>query len=46
MERIQTDADMQFNSKDFQEGLSVRVLRLSLSAPYHQEMNSQVEVTY
>ena len=28
MERIQTDAGMQFSSKGFREGLSVRVVKL------------------
>ena len=46
MEIIQTDNGLQFNSKDFQEGLSVRVLQLILSALDHQEMNGQVEVTW
>ena len=39
---IQTNPGMQFTSKEFQEGLYVRGVRLSLAAPYHQEMNVQV----
>ena len=46
MERIQTDAGTHFTSKDFQEGLSVRGVRLELAAPDHQEMNGQVEVEW
>ena len=36
MERIQTDAGTQFTSKDFQEGLSVRLVQLSLVVPDNQ----------
>ena len=32
---IQPDSDMQFTSKDLQEGLSVRGVQLILEAPYH-----------
>ena len=39
MERIQTDSGTQFTSKEFQEGFSVRGVRLELAEPYHQEMN-------
>ena len=46
MERIKTDAGMQFTSKEFQEGLSVREGQLASSAPKYQEMNGQVEVTW
>ena len=46
MERIKTDSGMQFTSKEFQESLSVSGVRLTLSAPDHQEMNFQVEVTW
>ena len=46
MERVQTDAGTQFTSNEFQEGLSIHVLQLALLAPYHQEMNDQVEVTW
>ena len=45
MERIQTDAGTQFTFKEFQEGISVRGLKLSLVAPEYQKMNGQVEVT-
>ena len=45
LERIQTDAGMQFTSKEFQEGLSVHGVRLALSAQDHKEMYVQVEVT-
>ena len=43
MEIIQTDNGTQFTSKEFQEGLSLRGVKLSLVAPDHQEMNNQVE---
>ena len=46
MERIQTDAGMQFISREFQEGLYVREVRLSLAEPDHHEINGQVEVTW
>ena len=36
MERIQTYADTWFTYKEFQEGLSVRGLRLALAAQDHQ----------
>ena len=36
MERIQTYAAVQFTSKEFQENLSVRGVRLLLVAPEHQ----------
>ena len=42
---IQTDDGTQFTSKEFQVGLSVRGLQLSLVAPDHQEINGRVEVT-
>ena len=38
MEIIQTDAGKKFNSKEFQEGLSVHGVQLAFAAPYHQEM--------
>ena len=44
-ERIQTDADMQFNSKEFQEGLSVHGKQLASETTDHKKMNDQVEVT-
>ena len=46
MERIQNDADMQVNSKEIQEGLSVCGVRLSVAAPHHQGINIQVEATW
>ena len=46
MERIKTDAGTQFNSKEFQEYLSVSGVKLALAAPYHQEMNGTFEVTW
>ena len=39
IEIIQTDADTQVIFKEFQEGLSVRRVRLALTSPDHQEMN-------
>ena len=44
IERIKTYFGAQFTSKEFQEGLSVRRVRLALLAPDHQEINVQVEV--
>ena len=46
MEIIQTDAGMHFTSQEFQKGLSVRGLWLSLVAPHHQEMIGQIEVKW
>ena len=46
MERIQTDAGMQFTSKEFQEGTSVCGVQLALAATYYQKMNGQVEVAW
>ena len=46
MQIIQTDNDMQFIYKYFQEGLSVHVVRLSLATSYHQETNVKVEETW
>ena len=46
MERIQTDSGTYFTSKEFQEGIYVRGVQRALLAPYHQEMNGQVEVTW
>ena len=46
IEIIQTDARTQFTSKEFQEGLSVRLVRLVLAAPEHQETNGTFEVTW
>ena len=46
IQRTQTDAVTQFNSKEFQEGPSIRGGKLALAAPDHQEMNSQSEVIW
>ena len=46
MEIIQTDAGMQFTSKEFQEYLSANGVKLALVEPYDQDMNGQVEVTW
>ena len=46
MDWIQTDADTQFTSKDFQEGLPVCGVLLTLTAPDHQKINGQVELTW
>ena len=43
---IQTKTGTQFTSKDFQEGLSVRGVHLTLVAPELQEINGQVEVMW
>ena len=45
MEIIQTDSGTQFNSKEFQEGLSMHGVQLALVTPDHHEINGQVEVT-
>ena len=45
MEITQTDSNIQFTYKEFQEGLSIRVLKLVLASPDHQETNGQIEVT-
>ena len=44
LERIQTDAGTNFIYNQFQEGISVRGVRLNLSEPDHQEISDQVEV--
>ena len=46
MEIIQTEVGTHFTSRDFQKGLSIHGVQLSLAAPDHQEMNGQVEVTW
>ena len=46
MEIIQTNIGMQFTSNEFQEGLSVRGVKLALAASEHGETNDQVEVTW
>ena len=45
MERISADAGIQFTSTDFKEECQTCGVHLMLSAPEHQEMNVQVEVT-
>ena len=40
MDRIKTDSETQFTSKEFQEGLYVSGLQLALAALEHQEMNA------
>ena len=44
MEIIPTESCTQFTSKEFQEGLYVRVQKLLLAAPHHQEIYVQVKV--
>ena len=39
MEIIKTDANTQLTSKEFQEGIYVRGLRLELEITYYQESN-------
>ena len=39
LERIKTDACTKFTSKEFQEGLSVHGLLITLEAPDQQKMN-------
>ena len=46
MDRIQNDSGTQFTSKGLQEGIYLRGVRLALAAPYHREINGQVEVTW
>ena len=46
MDRIKTDAGMQFTSKYLQEVLSVHGVRLAFAAPEHHESNVQFEVTW
>ena len=46
MERIQTDSGIKFTSKELQENVSVRGVRLSLAAPDYQEKNGKAEVTW
>ena len=45
MDIVQTGAGMQFTSKEFQEVISARGVKLALAAPDHQGKNGQVEVT-
>ena len=42
---FQTDSGSKFSSKESQEGLYVRILLLTLVAPYNQEIDDQFEVT-
>ena len=46
MERIQADAETQFTTKEFLEGLSVHVVQLALAALCHQETSGQIKVTW
>ena len=46
LERISADAGTQFTLTEFKEECQIRVVRLTLAAPEHQEMNGQVEVTW
>ena len=46
MEKIQTDTVIQFSFNEFQGGISVCGLQLSLVAPEHQDTNIQIEVTW
>ena len=45
LERISVDAGTQFTSTEFKEECQTRGVNLTLTAPEHQEMNIQVEVT-
>ena len=46
MERISADVGTQFTSTEFKEECQICVVRLTLAAPEHQEMNGQVEVIW
>ena len=46
LERISADAGIHFTSTEFKDECQTRVVRLTLAAPEHQEMNGQVEVTW
>ena len=46
MQIIQNEAGTQCTSKEFQEVIYVRGVRLALAAPEHKEINGQVEVTW
>ena len=46
MERIQTDAGTEFTLKEFQEGLYVHGVPITLAETELQEMNGQVGVTW
>ena len=45
LERISADAGTQFTSTGFKDECETRRVHFTLSAPEHQEMNGQVEVT-
>ena len=46
LERISADAGTQFTLTEFKEEFQTFIVRLTLAAPEHQEMNGQVEVTW
>ena len=46
LERISSDAGIQFISTEFKDKFQTRGVCLTLAAPEHQEMNGQVEVTW
>ena len=46
LERISADAGTQFTSKEFKDECQTRGVRLTLTAPEHQDMNGQIEVTW
>ena len=43
LERIQTDTGKQFTPNTFQEGLYVRGVQLTSTAPNHQETNGKLK---
>ena len=46
LERMSADAGTQFTSTEFKDECQSCGVRLTLTAPEHQEMNRQVEVTW
>ena len=46
LDKIKTSAGPQFISKNFQEGISIRKVRLTLEAPGHKYINEKFEVTW
>ena len=46
LERILSDAGLQFTSTEFKEDFQNRKFHLMLAAPEHQKINGQVEVTW
>ena len=46
LEIISSDAESQFTSTEFKEECQTCGVHLMLAAPYHQEMNGQVEVIW